>query len=756
MLSSKAREKEIDMMRERERSPPRERNNEEWQTIKRRRRQSPPKNPPTARKTIFIDYLPLEIKPQTLSFIFLPHGRISTIIIPAKLREKCNHRFAFIKFFSTQSLLSAISHENGRRIGKFKLKVNPAKFDSPSQTTPSHPILHKPSHLNPTTNNEHHRSLRDQRSYKDVTIPNPPHTNPRKPTPHHDPEPQDSPHQHIIQPNQILEPPPEIFKKEMSNIRLMSSRVLGEETEKLREKIELDEMDGDQILSIKGSRNGENDELFARSVIAVANSSSSSETIHSHILAEGVNCLKIKPLGGVLHLITFETKEDKESIIESNWLLRWFMEIRNVNRSCAARWRQTWVTIYGVPLSAWNYENFFNIGNVYGRVLSVNYSRMDYAKVLIITDCFFLINNPLILDINGDKFKIFVMEESSMGSHVTNVTNEMGKVHNSEKDKQEIHAKNNQEDLIEASEEVLQSDEELQVLGRSSGRPIPNQEEESERSPVDLGRDDNDYPFNDTLGTPNKPAHQHFPLSFSKLSTIPPTSKPSPKKTLLLGPNKGKESQISPNGSHSIDDFSATVGPLNQSQSPLPSLEKIQLIVSPPKSTIPSKLNLDQANNLNLHLSPPKTQTYCQPSYPDQNPIIHLSNTFSPLRRKPEPKSMSTSSSISGPSIPPGFENFIPSPVKTLREKRRTKKLQKKKERRQRNLMTKSPQKKPTHSSTPSSSAPNPNESVDSIAAEIIDLGLKMGMNFNGPLSELHNKIRCILTRQNQDWANNQ
>ena len=120
-----------------------------------------------------------------------------------------------------------------------------------------------------------------------------------------------------LAPNQVLEPDPNITKREMSKFRIMNSRVLGESTERIRDQLEEREFEGDQYLFIQGKKNEENSELLQRSAIAVANSSSSSETILSHILVEGVNMLKIKPLGGMLHLISFESMEDKRAMIES-------------------------------------------------------------------------------------------------------------------------------------------------------------------------------------------------------------------------------------------------------------------------------------------------------------------------------------------------------------------------------------------------------------------------------------------------------
>ena len=719
-------------MREKERETPRERNQGEWFVVKRRRRQTGGMSNSTACKTIFIDFLPLEINLQTLRFIFNPYGTILSIVIPDKIRVNCKYRYAFIKFLSTHSLLGAIGHANGRKIGNYKLKVSPAKYDTSTQANQTPPLRQGPPYKpNPLINN-HYAANRDHRSYKEVAspstfkphtvYPNPSLTNlkqmnhpefsnpdPTIPIPNHPQK---------IQPHQDLEPPAEPFNREMSKLRIMHSRVLGENTEKVRDETVLAEMEGEQIISIQGKRDGANDELFSRSVIAVAHSSSSSEIIHGHILAEGVNCLKISPLGGLLHLITFETMEDKEAIVESQWLLNWFMEIRQVNKSSKAIWRQSTIVIYGVPLSAWNYDNFFNIGSIYGRVLSVDYARLDYATVKIITDCFFLINNPIILDLEGGKFKIFVNEENTKETDHQNY-----KVNNGSPkrdDQKDGHVVSSQEDDDDEDDE----DDEMQIIESPTARPFPCLEEELKKTAVDLGDDDNKCLFKGSLGTPEKIIQ--VPIIPLKLQS---PHIPSSEQQLANGPD--------PSG----------LSPLLKES--LTSLENIQLLSPPSKTFIPSKLNLEMDSNPNLNFSPQKSHKSLSPNLSRHNQTILLPNTLSLMLSKPTSKTLSSSPSVSGPSIPPGFEDFIPSPLKIQHEKKRLKKIHKKREKRKRATSL-----KPANSTPiPSSTLLIQKESFDSTAAEIIELGIKMGMNFQGPLSELHSKIRNILIRQKQDWT---
>lgn len=191
----------------------------------------------------------------------------------------------------------------------------------------------------------------------------------------------------------------------------MSSRLLGEKVEKIRDELVVEEFEREKLMAIKGETSHENDELFKRSVLAITSSSQASSQIHEHILAEGVTCITIKPLGGLLHLVTFASLEDKQAILKSHWLDTWFTELKEIEEDNSSKWKETWIRIYGVPLKSWSYENFFNIGCVFGRVLSIEYSNFDCAKVLLLTDCLFNINCSMIFDVNGKKSKIFISED---------------------------------------------------------------------------------------------------------------------------------------------------------------------------------------------------------------------------------------------------------------------------------------------------------------------------------------------------------
>lgn len=215
------------------------------------------------------------------------------------------------------------------------------------------------------------------------------------------------------------DPQPDFFHFEPSYRRRMSSRALGPDTENMRDNIFATEIEEECFAIIKGKKNPENKELFSRSIVALALSSSPSHIILDGILAAGVHCLTMRPMGGMLHLVIFESLEDKEAMLASKWLDNWFIKIHEVNETCSPLWRETTMKIYGCPLAAWSYENFYNIGCIYGRVLSIEHSNFDHASVLVYTDCLFRINTSLFLDVEGQKFKIFTFEDGPSNGNLS-------------------------------------------------------------------------------------------------------------------------------------------------------------------------------------------------------------------------------------------------------------------------------------------------------------------------------------------------
>ena len=405
----------------------------------------------------------------------------------------------------------------------------------------------------------------------------------------------------------------------------MSSRLLGENVEKIRDELTVDELEGEELIAVKGTRSHENDELFERSVLAISSSSQSSSLIHQHILAEGVSCITIKPLGGQFHLVTFASIEDKKAILESNWLDNWFINLSEVNDGSASKWKETRIRIYGVPLKSWSYENFYNIGSIFGRVLSVEYSNFNVAKILLLTDCLFTINCKLILDIDGKKSKIFVSEEPIVQMQTGNQAQKTNFQSSSDEDS--------------GGEEFTPSTNFSSPKGDNYGNSFPNVDVNVQVSPKK------------TLELSN-----HFSEPHDNNKPIIET------KQLIISPNKNYSLSLSPPTATKV--------------------KKSDSLVTSPTSQKADQPICPSPSPLSRNTSPRVIQK-SPISVPSPLPI---SNMFGPLFPKPHnpniPKNQSSSSSLSsGPMFPPGFESMIPSEAKIRHAQKRIKKLQKRKKR---------------------------------------------------------------------------
>lgn len=170
----------------------------------------------------------------------------------------------------------------------------------------------------------------------------------------------------------------------------------------------------------------------------------------------------------------------------------------------------------------------------------------------------------------------------------------------------------------------------------------------------------------------------------------------------------------------------------------------------------------NQKNNTPTHQPKPKpshTQPQQQKSPTQKSPIqktnsqkpplspLPISNKFNPLIRqnKSNASSSSTLGSSSGsrPLFPPGFEKYIPAHHKIQKEKKREKKLEKK--RKLRKALFNTNQIIPTVQINP--------QGIQ--AEDVIHMARILGLSYNGPTSELKNRIEVVLNNQRQNWVDN-
>ncbi|GKV46923.1 hypothetical protein SLEP1_g53881 [Rubroshorea leprosula] len=138
---------------------------------------------------------------------------------------------------------------------------------------------------------------------------------------------------------------------------------------------------------------------------------------------EGYFTCKIRPMGGKLVLLEGGDKDKLKDLVElaADWLGQWFEEIGPWSPSMVARERFTWIKCQGMPLNAWNHDNFMTVACLFGKFISLDDStskkrRFDVARLLISTPLMEFISKTVTIKIKGILYKIRIMEEESTNS----------------------------------------------------------------------------------------------------------------------------------------------------------------------------------------------------------------------------------------------------------------------------------------------------------------------------------------------------
>ncbi|KAL4584515.1 hypothetical protein LXL04_009118 [Taraxacum kok-saghyz] len=131
---------------------------------------------------------------------------------------------------------------------------------------------------------------------------------------------------------------------------------------------------------------------------------------------EGYDVAEFKYLGGMLTMIKFKTDKAAE-IFKANkciWM-KWFNWVDFMGKKLWRFERIAWLKIVGIPLLAWGESNFNLVASNFGKVLvSIcpfwNSSDVSFGKVCILTPSRKRLNEEVCISLNGESFKIGVME----------------------------------------------------------------------------------------------------------------------------------------------------------------------------------------------------------------------------------------------------------------------------------------------------------------------------------------------------------
>lgn len=144
------------------------------------------------------------------------------------------------------------------------------------------------------------------------------------------------------------------------------------------------------------------------------------DSLREAFISEGVWNIQLRPMEGIYVLLTFDSVEDMNSMLEGRglcWLMNWFVEVKQWTLEPSMEYsRVVWLNCYGIPLNVWNVETFYSISKLWGKVITLdeetsNKSSFAVGKVKISTNAFEIINNIVNLELNGIVYPIRVVEQ---------------------------------------------------------------------------------------------------------------------------------------------------------------------------------------------------------------------------------------------------------------------------------------------------------------------------------------------------------
>ncbi|KAJ4828126.1 hypothetical protein Tsubulata_050450 [Turnera subulata] len=149
------------------------------------------------------------------------------------------------------------------------------------------------------------------------------------------------------------------------------------------------------------------------------------ESMHLIWRLHGLEGVQISELGGDQIIACFPTREDMSRFLEipPEWVPLWFRSLVPWQHGMRAVNRRCWLTLRGVPLSAWCHDFFEMVGSFFGKLLQVDEDTADRrflgdACIQVLTEQGGAINRTLDATVAAQKCRIEVVE-----SYFTAITN---------------------------------------------------------------------------------------------------------------------------------------------------------------------------------------------------------------------------------------------------------------------------------------------------------------------------------------------
>ncbi|KAH7833255.1 hypothetical protein Vadar_004538 [Vaccinium darrowii] len=157
-------------------------------------------------------------------------------------------------------------------------------------------------------------------------------------------------------------------------------------------------------------------EWLTRSAVAKLKAFTTPEVVQKAFSNLKFHEVRVKSLGGMNLIVTFQSKEDRISAIQNPLMANWFSYFKPWNGEVAGLSRLIRLKSQGMPLSAWNALTFKNIGSLWGEVISldddtVKEKSYEVGSLVIVTECDHKIDDWINITVRGRNQKVRVWEE---------------------------------------------------------------------------------------------------------------------------------------------------------------------------------------------------------------------------------------------------------------------------------------------------------------------------------------------------------
>ncbi|KAJ4832279.1 hypothetical protein Tsubulata_012226 [Turnera subulata] len=178
------------------------------------------------------------------------------------------------------------------------------------------------------------------------------------------------------------------------------------------------EMDGATRTGISFIPTSDTSEWLSRCAVGVVKDTCKLDMVHLMWKLHDMPDVTVSELGGDAALVCFSSRDSMLSFCEEvpDWIPLWFDSFKPWQQGDRAKNRKCWLTIRGIPLTAWSNEFFNLVGSFFGKVVqiapeTVSRKVLGGARIQVLTENDRLLNREMSVRIAGVSYSVAVVED---------------------------------------------------------------------------------------------------------------------------------------------------------------------------------------------------------------------------------------------------------------------------------------------------------------------------------------------------------